>query len=135
MGFKIKTKREFEILHTHEEDGTKYDFKIKVKLQAGEDVDYNELRHKLENVSDEKIINEETGDEIDNSTYNAFLYSLRTSIIEQTGFMDENEEDIKIIEDGKINKINQIAVFEAIRMMTDFFDKLVTAYTGLDAKN
>jgi hypothetical protein len=113
-----------------------YALEVTFKHLAGEDVDYGELRNKLENISDIEIINEETGDKIDNNSYNAFLYTLRKGLISCKGFTDLNDKDLVIInKDGKVNSKNQIVVFEAVRQISDFFDKVISSYTGLSSKN
>jgi len=113
-----------------------YALEVTFKNLAGEDIDYGELRNKLEAISDLEIINEDTGEKIDNNSYNAFLYTLRKGLISCKGFTDQNDKDLVITQkDGKINANNQLIVFEAVRQISDFFDKVITAYTGLSSKN
>jgi len=141
MGFKVSTERQFTVKHTHvvETDGVKEDFPLEVTFKhlAGEDIDYGELRSKLENISDTVVINEDTGDEIDNSSYNAFLYTLRKGLISCSGFTDQNDKDITITDKktGKVNADMQLVVFEAMRTLSEFFEKVTTAYVGTDSKN
>ena len=100
------------------------------------DIDYGELRSKLENISDTVIINEDTGDEVDNNSYNAFLYTLRKGLIDCKGFTDEDDNDIIITDKSKkVNSDMQLVVFEAMRSIPDFFKKVTTAYVGTDSKN
>lgn len=136
MGFKVSTEREFTVKHSHKVDEETYELEVTFKHLAGEDIDYDELRRKLSGVSDVKILNEETGEEVDNGSYNAFLYTLRKGLISCKGFTDSEDKDIIITQaGGKINSDMQIVVFEAVRTIPEFFDKIVTAYTGIDAKN
>jgi hypothetical protein len=162
MGFKVNTKRVFTIEYTHEvemveevlaiteteaENGVavlgvpakmeKFELSVTIQQIASEDVDYGELRKKMESVSDTQvIINEESGKTMDNGSYNAFLYTLRKSIVACKGFVDQDEKDLVITAtDGKVNNINQIVVAEAIKQIPDFYDKIIAAYTGISSKN
>jgi hypothetical protein len=136
MGFKVRTKRKIEVEHTFVAGTNTYDLGATVEVLAGEDIDYSELRKKLsEHENSEKIISE-NGEEIDSDTYNTFLYTLRTSIVACKGFEDEDGNDIAIKGSyGKIDKVRLVAVFEAIRNIPDFFEKIIVAYTGESPKN
>jgi len=146
MGFKVNTQRQFTVKHnlvveTEALEGVEastetYPLEVTFKNLAGEDIDYGELRSKLSNLSDVKVINEDTGEEIDNESYNAFLYTLRKSLIGCKGFTDQDDNDLVIIgTDGKVNSNTQLVVFEAVRNISDFFNDVITAYTGLNSKN
>ena len=160
MGFQVNTERKFTVKHSHkvERVQTKVDpmevkvdgeksiakaveeeiFELEVTFThlAGEDIDYDELRGKLNNITDVKVLNEETGEEIDNNSYNAFLYTLRKGLIDCKGFTDQNGKDLVITQkNGKVNGNIQITIFEAVRTIPEFFEKVVTAYTGIDSKN
>lgn len=154
MGFQVNTQREFTVKHnlvveTKEikedvENGIKavpyskeeYPLEVTFRHLAGEDTDFGELRLKLEGVSDIKVINEETGEAMDNNSYNVFLYTLRKGLVDCKGFTDQNGKDLVITDDsGKINPDIQLVVFEAVRQISDFFNKVVSAYTGTNSKN
>jgi len=137
MGFLVRTKRVIDVDHTLDLEGVEYDLSVTMELIAGEDMDYAEIRQKLDSSkSKKKIIDEETGKEIDSDTYNTFLYTLRKSLTACKGFTDEEGKDISIKNDkGEIEENLQIAVFETIRLIPEFFDKFVTAYNGETSKN
>jgi len=113
---------------------------IDFKPQAAEDIDYTVLMSKM--ADKEKMVtqveekDEKTGEVkmvekiIDGGSYNALLYSIRTSI---KAWCDEfTDEDNNVL---PFNQDNQVAVFEAVREIPGFFDKVLTAYTGITSKN
>ena len=79
----------------------------------------------------------------DVGTYNAFLYTLRTSLSDWSGISDMDGNVLQSKDaDGKIIIANQIAVFEAIKLMPvknenepSLLDKITKAYIGDKGKN
>lgn len=137
MSFVVNPKREVKFYHKIEENGEVSEFSVTFKFIIGEDVDYVMLRDKSADktpleIEDEhgKITKTEMG------TYNAFLYTLRISLIDCSDIIDPDGKEIKIKDEhGKIIEENQIAVFEAIRIQKELFDKIVSAYIGEKEKN
>lgn len=93
-------------------------------------MDYAELREKMEDKK-ELVTVDEKGKEtkVGKGTYNAFLYTLRCSLVGWNNIADENGVDLPFSEEM------QIHVFEAIRLEVDLFDKIISAYTGTQGKN
>jgi hypothetical protein len=124
---KIRTKRDFVIEHKFEDVDNIVKFYFKVP--ASEDVDYTELRKKLsagETIEPTKVP----------GAYNAYLYSLRTALINVEGVEDENGKPLIITDnDGVINEDYQIAAFELVKFDVDLMQKVITAYTGVSEKN
>lgn len=125
---KIRTKRDFVIEHKFEDVDSLVKFYFKVP--ASEDVDWEKLRKKLE-------ITEIKSEQKNNpAAYNAYLYSIRTALVNCEGIEDENGNPIIITDnDGVINTDYQIVVFELIKLDADLMQKVITAYTGISEKN
>ena len=138
MNLKINTKRSFTI--EHEFRGSNDELipvKFYFNILAGEDTDFNKLRAKMsvgrvealegsENKLDKKVA----------GTYNAFLYTLRTALINCEGIENERGEPIIITnKDGVVDETLQIAVFEVVQSDTDLLTKIITAYGGVKEKN
>jgi len=117
--FKINTKREKVINHKYED----FDLSVTVKFTIAEETDITKLQEFLNNGSDEV------------GGYQLLMYNLRTSIIACSGFADEEGNEI-ILDKSKSNfEQLQIAVFEAVRNIPEFLEKLITAYSNLNSKN
>ena len=118
------------------------EFSVTFQFKIAEDLDYVELRDKAENKK-ELITYDENNKETkqDMGTWNAFLYILRTSLVEVNGIFLPGSTDEKPLplmitkEDGSIDVECQKAVFEAIRVETELFDKIILAFQGLNSKN
>ena len=134
MNLKINTKRSFTIDHEFKTStGESIPVKFYFTVLAGEDTDFNKLREKM------SIGKVEGLDNIDKKTagsYNAFLYTLRTSLVACEGIENEKNEPIIIIgKDGIVDKTLQIIVFEVIQSDADLLTKVITAYGGVKEKN
>lgn len=138
MPFVVNPKREVKFHHViNEKDKEPIEFSVTFKFTASEDIDYVELRKKAENKTPLEIVDEQGKvDKKDMGTYNAFLYTLRTALIDCSGITDPDGNEIKIKnEQGNIIQHNQIAVFEAVKSEKELFDKIVLAYIGEKEKN
>jgi len=122
------------------------EYSVTFDFIIAEDVDYGELRSKLEDKTPVEIIDPKTNKpQIDPKTekpietagmMNAYLYTLRTSLVACSGIEDPDGNEITIKDDdGNIIEANQKAVFEAIRMDSELFDRIQTAYLGTKGKN
>jgi len=139
MGFVVNPKRDVIFHHTIvEEDQEPIEISVSFSFIAAEDVDYVELQKKAEDKTTFEVTNEDTGEKktINMGLYNTFLYTLRTSLVGCTGFVDSGNNEIEIKDkDGKTIVSNQLVVFEAIRLMKELFDKVIIAYSGTQEKN
>jgi len=139
MAFVVNPKREVTFHHTYvPKEGEPIEFSVTFKFTASEDIDYVQLRDKAADKTPLIVEDKETGKETktEMGTYNAFLYTLRTSLISCEGIEDPEGKKIVITDDnGKINEDNQIAVFESIRSEQELFDKIIVAYVGHKEKN
>ena len=139
MGFVVNPKRDVTFHHTIvEKEKEPIEISVSFSFVAAEDIDYVELQKKAEDKTTFEMIDEGTGKKktINMGLYNTFLYTLRTSLVGCTGFVDPENNEIKIKdEDGKIIVNNQLVVFEAVRMMKELFDKIIIAYSGTQEKN
>lgn len=127
MAFQVKTNRSVTLHHTTSNGN---EFSVDFKFINAEDMDYAELREKMEDKK-ELVTVDEKGKEtkVGKGTYNAFLYTLRCSLVGWNNIADENGVDLPFSEEM------QIHVFEAIRLEVDLFDKIISAYTGTQGKN
>jgi len=138
MGFKVNPKREVTFHHKIEGEEEPIEFSVTFRFVTSEDIDYVELRRKAANKTIMTLVDKETGKEkeVKMGTYNAFLYSLRCSLISWNGFVDMEGTELPIKDgEGNIIAVNQIAVFEAAKSIKELFDKIVVAYVGTKEKN
>lgn len=139
MLFKVNPKREETVTEeVVDEEGNSGTFKLHLEFQSSEELNYTEYRKRLSTSEGTEIVTDENGEEqeIDEGTYNAFLYSLRTSIIGAEPIADLDGEPLVIKdEEGNINEENQKAVFEFVKQIPELYDKLITAYKGHLGKN
>lgn len=137
MPFVVNPKREVTFHHTITDGEEKTEFSVTFKFTPAEDVDYAELRKKMENKKTMEVEDEDGKiTKTDMGTYNAFLYTLRTALSNWTNINDP-EGNVLPVKDGKgkIIETNQIAVFEAVRIQKELFDKIILAYVGHKEKN
>ena len=113
------------------------EFSVTFDFVVGEDIDYVALREKMEDKKDLVTYDENNKEtRIEAGIYNAFLYTLRTSLVGCEGILLPDGNPIVIRnENGKINESYQKAVFEGIRTESDLFDKITLAYQALNEKN
>lgn len=144
MSFKVNPVREKKFHHkTVDTDGTPIEFSVTFNFICSEDIDYAELRKKIEN-KEKLSVEDENGkiSEVEMGTYNAFLYTLRTSLTDWEGITDLEGKPLAVRNDkGEIIIAHQKAVFEAIRTLPteegqqSLMDKITIAYTGYKGKN
>lgn len=138
MAFVINPKREVKFYHTITQEKENIEFSVTFRWVASEDTDYVTLRDKAADKTPLEVIDEKTGaiKTTNMGTYNAFIYTLRTSLIDCEGITDLDGNIIKIKDEkGKIIEDNQIAVFEAVRSETELFNKICLSYIGEKEKN
>ncbi len=127
-----------EDLEKEKEKQEPIEFSVTFDFPIAEDIDYVKIRKKMEGKEKLVTFDEETkkDKEIEAGVYNAFLYTLRTALVDCEGILLPDGEPIKITDDdGKIIEVNQKGVFNAIRQEADLFDKITLAYQGLSEKN
>jgi hypothetical protein len=128
---KLDTKRKHVFEHSVGEDTYSFTFEFK----CAEDLNYSELRKKINSSSGEvTLVTEEGGkkveQKVDSSTFNAFIYLLRTSLISWSdNIVDEDEKPLDFSE------LNQKVVFEYIKSQEDLYEKVLTAFGGNTGKN
>lgn len=155
MSFKVNPIREVKFHEKYEEeDGSVTEFSVTFNFIASEDIDYVELRKKMEDKQKMLVEAKEDGKvkldkdgkpiitEIEVGTYNAFLYTLRTSLTNWEGIVDLEEKPLLVKDSSdKIIQSNQIAVFESLRYLPaqkgqpSIMDKITKAYIGQKGKN
>lgn len=144
--FTVNPERRVKFNHVHDDGKEKIEFSVTFDFVIAEDVDYGELRDKLKDKQPIDIIDPETNEPlVDPKTkepiatagmMNAYLYTLRTSLVEWTGIKNPDGEDLAFKDtDGNLIVAHQKAVFEAIRMIPDLFEKIQSAYLGHKGKN
>jgi len=151
MAFQVNPIREVKFYEKYKDNNNEIvEFSVTFNFISSEDIDYVELRKKMEGkqkMTIEKKVEGKDGKkeitEIEIGTYNAFLYTLRTSLVDCEGIEDPDGKPLLIKDDkGKIIVANQIAIFEAIRMLPSgeegqptLMDKVTKAYIGQKEKN
>ena len=151
MGFIVNPKRRIKFYHTVKEEDVNgnpkepIEFSVTFDFVIAEDLDYGELRTKLDDKApieiidpktEKPMVDPKTGETIDTKgAMNAYLYTLRVSLIDCEGIDDPDGNVLEIIKDGKIIQDNQKAIFEAITKISDLWEKIQTAYVGHKGKN
>ena len=139
MVFKVNPNRNVTINHVlKDEEGNEGTFSLHLRFKNSEELDYTEYRKRMEYSQGTHTVKDEEGneEEVEEGAYNAFLYTLRTSIIGAEPIADLDGNPLKIIdEEGNVNEENQKAVFEFVKSIPELYDKMITAYQGHLGKN
>ena len=119
-------------------------FSVTFHFAPAEDIDYVQLRKKMEDKTPLEFEDEKGKiSKTDVGSYNAFLYNVRTSLIDWSGISDMEGNPLPVRDEkGKIIEANQLAVFEAVRLLKpakkgelSLMDKVTSAYVGHKGKN
>ena len=148
--FKVNPVRRIKFPAVHDDglgkDDSVIEYSVTFDFVIAEDLDYGKLRGVLEDKTPITIIDPKTNEPvIDPKTkepietagmLNGFYFALRTSLVEWDGIVDTDGNPLPFKDEGgKIIEANQKAVFEAIRVDKDLFEKILLAYSGHKSKN
>ena len=131
---KINPVRTARIPH-NEEDGSEM-FAISFKFLAAEEQDIETIQKII--ASAPKLKDGESGEEkiAESAQYKLLNHTLRSSISDWSGIVDDEGSPISLRNaDGEIISEHQIIVWEAVRRIEGYMDKVITAYVGPSSKN
>lgn len=148
--FKVNPVRKLKFSAKHDDglgkETSVVEYSVTFDFVIAETMDYGQLRDILSDKTPVKILNEEGKPIKDPKTeqpietagmLNGYYFALRTSLVNWDGIcdMEGNPLPVRDEKSGDIIQANQKAVFEAIRLDKELFDRIQIAYQGHKGKN